>query len=121
MVNPIHQYGFGREGAARCMKEEVGFTKACEECWIDNIECTFSNCMFTCIKSNVLVGESNNNDDDELNDCLYCDEVMCGEKFTLCAGANRRRAGIESDIDRDDGELCESVDHGWLQDALSEN
>ena len=41
------------------------------------------------------------------------DEERCGPAFLACAGANRRRAGIVSDIQRDDRELCqEASPHG---------
>jgi hypothetical protein len=35
---------------------------------------------------------------------------MCGTAFIKCAGANRRRAGIPSDIGRVDLQLCTVVD-----------
>ena len=42
----------------------------------------------------------------KLNECLECDEKLCGPNFLHCAGANRRRLGIVSDIARDDDEQC---------------
>lgn len=48
---------------------------------------------------------------------IYGIMLVCIE-FVLCAGANRRRSGIVSDIARDDdSELCEKVDDGWLEEA----
>jgi hypothetical protein len=52
--------------------------------------------------------EKNNRDaaPDQLSTCLKCDEVMCGPAFITCAGANRRRCGITSDITRAAAEVC---------------
>lgn len=40
------------------------------------------------------------------NPCLACDEARCGAEFMQCAGANRRRAGVVSDIERGRREVC---------------
>lgn len=104
---------FGRGPVFNCMKKKVGFTPECTDCWVNNIQCTFSACKFTCIKTKMF-GHGNNGHDGELNDCLKCDEVMCGPEFLNCSGANRRRMGIVSDIERDsDNEQCKPVDIDW--------
>jgi hypothetical protein len=46
-----------------------------------------------------------------LSPCLQCDEDRCGSAFKSCAGANRRRCGIKTDIDRPTEQLCTVVDH----------
>ena len=103
----------GRKAVEKCMEERVGFTPACEDCWLDNIGCSFKSCKFTCIKYK-LFRQDNNNGEDDLNDCLKCDERMCGEDFTVCSGSNRRRMGIISDIGRNaDIEQCTDVDVDW--------
>jgi hypothetical protein len=72
-------------------------------------------CVFTCVKM-LIFGGSNNDDSGELNDCLKCDERRCGPAYIECAGANRRRSGIVSDIGRDEGaEVCAAVDPGWQE------
>lgn len=91
---------FGDKAADECLQEKVGFTSACSSCWSDNVRCTRTKCKFTCLKS-LMMRESNNRDGIHLNPCLECDEKMCGPAFIACAGANRRRLGIESDIKRD--------------------
>lgn len=41
----------------------------------------------------------------------FVDPILC------CSGTNRRRAGIVSDIARDDdNELCQKVDFNWVLD-----
>jgi hypothetical protein len=32
--------------------------------------------------------------------CFRCNEHHCADEFLVCAGLNRRRAGIKTDIDR---------------------
>ena len=60
--------------------------------------------------------ESNNRGGAELNSCLECDEKLCGPAFIQCAGANRRRLGIESDIKRDVTlEQCQLVDNETVE------
>ena len=97
----------GRAGATECMAQTVGFTPACVPCWVENIVCDQSACLFTCLWS-IVRGEKNNRDlsSAELSACLKCDEVLCGPAFITCAGANRRRLGITSDIGRSNAELC---------------
>ncbi len=87
----------GRGAAERCLAP-VGFTPACAACWIDDMACAITHCTTICLWSR-LVGEPNN-PGGRLNDCLQCDETHCGPEFGRCAGANRRRSGIVSDIAR---------------------
>jgi len=104
---------FGDGKIDECL-QTIGFTPGCSTCWKDNIKCTRKNCVFTCLKSKLLADEhnqsnvDNDNDEnsDELNACLECDEKMCGPDFLQCAGANRRRLGIVSDIKRHNAEQC---------------
>ena len=88
-----------------CMKEKVGFTDDCNKCWMENIKCDRQNCKWIClwsmIKNEPYVDENGN-----LNSCLQCDEDKCGPAFKECAGANRRRSCIASDIMRDEALIC---------------
>ena len=103
----------GRRAVEKCMEERIGFTPDCEDCWLDNIACSFRTCKFTCIKWKLF--RQDNNNGVGLNDCLKCDERMCGPQFIECSGSNRRRMGIVSDIGRDaDMEQCPDVDIDWL-------
>ena len=92
----------GRAAAATCMAT-VGFTGACADCWLDDMACAVTHCMGTCLVSRL--GGEPNNVEGALNDCLACDETNCGPEFVRCAGANRRRAGIVSDIARPDSQV----------------
>lgn len=88
----------GRDVSLQCMTE-IGFTTPCNDCWMDNIECTMVHCRKKCLKM-IIFGLPNNRRNGELNDCLQCDEDFCGKEFVRCAGVTRRRAGITSDIGR---------------------
>jgi hypothetical protein len=118
----------GRDAVNECLDKDVGFTPSCRDVWTDNVVCDAKKCVFTCTR--VLITGKSNNDADEhnsesdgaaggeaLNDCLLCDEKICGPAFTIGAGANRRRAGISSAIGRDDeNQLCVETDVIWTPD-----
>jgi len=93
------KYLYDSEQAAHECFQVTGLTNGCSRCWIDNMKCTASSCLLKCIWHNVI----NNlpwTANTTLNPCIQCDEELCGPAFVQCAGANRRRAGIVSDITR---------------------
>lgn len=97
----------GPSAATQCMNEQVALTNNCQTCWTDNIVCDQKLCVLTCLYS-LLKGEKNNRDaaPGDLSSCLQCDEKLCGPAFVRCAGANRRRCGITSDIGRASSQVC---------------
>jgi hypothetical protein len=102
---------FGIKTAEWCFEKYVGFTPQCQVCWINDVECNMKDCALKCISYKIfgsLVWKPKHPDD--LNPCLQCDETDCGPAFKACAGANRRRCGIVSDIDRPEDEICKLVD-----------
>eukprot|EP00568_Trieres_chinensis_P013878 CAMPEP_0183319988 /NCGR_PEP_ID=MMETSP0160_2-20130417/65104_1 /TAXON_ID=2839 ORGANISM="Odontella Sinensis, Strain Grunow 1884" /NCGR_SAMPLE_ID=MMETSP0160_2 /ASSEMBLY_ACC=CAM_ASM_000250 /LENGTH=142 /DNA_ID=CAMNT_0025486589 /DNA_START=101 /DNA_END=529 /DNA_ORIENTATION=- len=107
-----------RNVATECMRESVGFTHACQQCWIEDMLCSIQSCVNTCVKSFYIIGEPKNREDGSLGICLECDEKICGPDFLSCSGANRRRQGIQSDIGRnDDKEICQTVDMDWIGES----
>ncbi len=105
-----------RNVAAKCLRETVGFTEACQECWVEDMACSIQACVFTCLKSVYLKREPKNDPvTGALNVCLSCDEKLCGPDFLKCSGSNRRRQGIESDIARGGAEICQSVTMDWTK------
>jgi hypothetical protein len=109
---------FGGEQAVRDgLREQLGFTEACNDCWTADVLCSQRHCKFTCLTQMLFSGGlSDIASDDEgggLNDCIRCDERMCGPDFARCAGANRRRAGIPSDIHRPNRSLCSDAMHNY--------
>jgi len=105
----------GTQAVHECLQERIGFTKPCEDCWVDDIQCNVRHCKYTCIKVKYFFRDMgvHNEEDGGLNDCLLCDEKMCGPRFIECSGSNRRRLGIVSDIGRDIHEKCSVLDVNW--------
>jgi hypothetical protein len=107
---------WGRRTAGKCMERRVGFTPPCQKCWVENILCDLRYCFFTCAWNKAFGGHQERAADGtrELNACTMCDEKRCGPEFIQCAGANRRRSGIVSDIERNvDHEVCKQRDEDW--------
>lgn len=106
---------WGRKTATQCMEESVGFTEDCQHCWVENIMCDLRFCVFTCMWYGLFNSmDGGDSDSKPLNPCTQCDEKRCGPAFIECAGANRRRSGIRSDIERDeDREVCYDVAPEW--------
>lgn len=105
----------GEKATEACLEARIGFTPACSSCWSDNVRCSRKNCRFTCLKS-LMLREPHNHGGIYLNSCLECDEKLCGPAFIQCAGANRRRLGIVSDIKRDaEHEQCKLVDYEVME------
>jgi hypothetical protein len=96
----------GRAAAMACTRA-IGFSAGCAECWVDNMACTISHCRAVCLHSRLR--REPNSQGGALNACLACDEAHCGAPFIRCAGANRRRAGIPSDIERPEEEVWGSA------------
>lgn len=105
----------GRRQAGECLAK-IGLTDGCTDCWADNVMCTIRSCIFTCLVQAATHGGIRKSSGDGLNACTECDEVRCGPAFVECAGANRRRAGIRSDIQRDDDQVCRQVKAQWWAD-----
>ena len=69
-------------------------TEPCATCWIENMKCTRDHCLFVCLWGLHYA---------QLHpQCIDCDEMFCGDAFKKCAGLNRRRANITTDIRRDE-------------------
>ena len=93
----------GERLAARCMQRRVGFTSSCNTCWMENIMCDIKHCTAKCLKCKLGMKCDVQGG---LDACLRCDEEICGPAFKKCAGANRRRSGIRSDIQRSEESIC---------------
>jgi hypothetical protein len=109
----------GKEKVRECLAGKVDLTAPCAECWVENVMCDIHSCVFTCFFHALFnKGLTSRGETEELNDCTQCDETRCGAAFIACAGANRRRTGILSDIERDHTtEVCHKVDpKNWWDD-----
>ena len=71
----------------------------------------YSRTLFSILASSLYNDEKCVKDHPHLSPCLACDEHFCGPEFLTCAGANRRRVGIVSDLQRhEEVELCDKTD-----------
>jgi hypothetical protein len=108
---------WGRKTATNCMQSAVGFTPGCTDCWVENMMCDLRNCVFVCLWHSIFSEVEGGGASKKLNRCTNCDEKRCGPAFVQCAGANRRRSGILSDIDRSlEQEVCTEVEKEWWTD-----
>lgn len=106
---------FGKS-AYECLKDAAGMTDGCTKCWVLNYHCNIQNCVKTCVKQRFFPFLPSYQDWEShpLDPCIACDERLCGPVFVGCAGANRRRVGVVSDIERDhQREICDKVDWEW--------
>jgi hypothetical protein len=96
----------------------VGFDGECAECWTAATQCNLASCGHLCLYgwTNPLSASSTtrNSSGTELNACMQCDEVHCSAYYLQACGANRRTAGVVSDISRPGGHVCKAA----RQDAL---
>ena len=107
LVTPVRRcalLSFSESLTTRCL-QNLGFTEPCAQTWFYNARNTAKHCRRVCLKSWFL-REPNNLEDGGLNACLACDEEMSGEVFKQVAGRTRRNSGIESAIQRGDGETA---------------
>lgn len=112
----------------QCFIQRIGFTPWCAEAWAANARHTRRHCKGVCMREygllNMLRGDfsgaTNNTADGQLSPCIQCDETMSAAGFKYAAGRTRRNSGIESAIERREGEQ-QAVDHSrYFEGARSE-
>lgn len=81
----------------------AGLTDDCADCWVENVKCDREHCVFPCLMESIFNMDTGTG---SLSKCFACDEYYCSEMFIGCAGMSRRRAGIITDIQRDQTEIC---------------
>ncbi|KAG5458411.1 MAG: hypothetical protein BJ554DRAFT_1366 [Olpidium bornovanus] len=96
---------FGRAAGSYCVRQRTDFSPSCVDCWLDDMVCARKYCLLTCLTARPVERQTPGE-----NLCIKCDEVICGPDFKKCSGANRRRLGVKSDIDRNSQEFCNVVD-----------
>jgi hypothetical protein len=90
-----------------CLKD-LGFTTACAQTWLYDLQNTRCQCFSICIWS-WIQGEAPTRKDGRLNPCLQCDEDRSGPVFKAIAGRTRRNSGIRSSIPRPNDEIAPVV------------
>jgi hypothetical protein len=116
LTAPARRCGIKRNASARlaCLKE-LGFSPACAQTWLYNVENTRRQCLAVCAWS-WIEGEAPTRRDGRLNACLQCDEDRSGPVFKATAGRTRRNSGIHSSIPRRDDEIAPVV-HDYVPDV----
>ena len=121
-VGALVWLGFGQRAHRAFFRTEmlVGFGTSCSECWLEATRCNVASCARHCFfgwenplsaDSNVAQGEW-----DQagllLNACMRCDEIHCSAYYLQSCGANRRSAGVVTDIGRPDAHVCQAAKQG---------
>jgi hypothetical protein len=116
LTSPVRRCGISRSAAVglRCL-ENLGFSTACAQTWLYNLENTRHHCLGVCLWS-WLEGEAPTRKDGRLNACLQCDEDRSGPVFKATAGRTRRNSGIHSSIPRPGVEIAQVV-HDYVPDS----
>ena len=94
------------DAGVECL-QDLGFTEACADIWIDNARNTGRRCALTCALTDLRDTPNNGNTPlCTLNECLQCDEDESGPIFKQFAGRTRRTSGLLSPIAR----LCSELE-----------
>ena len=116
----VVSYLVSSAGVAReCMHRHVGLSRSCAACWVEDQGCLVAHCYYECvIKLETWFSAFKSRDnskpqeaawDDKNNRCLDCMETRCSKPYIDSCGANRRMAGVVSDISRSSEEICDKV------------
>ena len=109
LTSPVRRCAIKWTVSARlkCL-QELGFTDACAQTWLYDVQNTRQHCLRVCILS-WIESESPTGSDGRLNGCLQCDEDRSGPIFKATAGRTRRNSGIRSSIPRPASEIAPVV------------
>jgi hypothetical protein len=115
LTSPVRRCGFGwgASSSLTCL-EGLGFSTACAQTWLYNVQNTRRQCFSVCLLS-WIKGEASTQHDGRLNACLQCDEDRSGPTFKATAGRTRRNSGIQSSIPRPNDEIAPVV-HDYVPD-----
>ncbi len=115
LTAPVRRCGirWDMPGRLACLKA-LGFSDACAQTWLYNVENTRRECLSTCLWS-WIENEPPAPKDGRLNACLQCDEDRSGPIFKATAGRTRRDSGIHSSIPRPREEIAPVV-HDYVPD-----
>jgi hypothetical protein len=115
LTTPVRKCGFRWDASAslKCL-EDLGFSTACAQTWLYDVQNTRRECLRVCAWS-WIKGEAPTGQDGQLNACLQCDENLSGPVFKATAGRTRRNSGIRSSIPRPKDEIAPVV-HDYVPD-----
>ena len=87
----------------------IGYDEDGAECWVAATQCNLASCAHECLwrwNNPLRTANTANGTTTTLNACLHCDEIHCSAYYLQACGANRRTAGVVSDIKRPGGDVC---------------
>jgi hypothetical protein len=115
LTAPVRRCGIKGHASARlkCL-EDLGFSTACAQTWLYDVQNTRHQCLSVCVWSWIR-GEPPTREDGRLNACLQCDEDRSGPVFKAIAGRTRRNSGIHSSIPRPNDQIAPVV-HDYIPD-----
>jgi hypothetical protein len=118
LTAPVRNCGIRWNASAslKCL-EDLGFSAACAQTWLYDLQNTRRQCFSVCVWS-WIEGEAPTRKDGRLNACLQCDEDRSGPVFKAVAGRTRRNSGIHSSIPRPNDEIARVV-HDYVPDVAS--
>lgn len=108
-------YMFGTAGVEGACLRALGFSEGCADCWVEDHGCLLSHCFYDCVlkldtyATALQASWKGTNDDEEKGGCLHCMETLCSKPYIDSCGANRRTAGLLSDIQRNSKEICKAA------------
>ncbi len=113
LTAPVRECGISWSASASltCL-EHLGFSAACAQTWLFNVQNTRRECLSVCLWS-WIEDEAPTRADGRLNPCLQCDEDRSGPVFKAAAGRTRRNSGIHSSIPRPHDEIAPIV-HDYI-------
>eukprot|EP01126_Amoeba_proteus_P014660 TRINITY_DN16485_c0_g1_i1.p1 TRINITY_DN16485_c0_g1~~TRINITY_DN16485_c0_g1_i1.p1 ORF type:complete len:123 (+),score=3.46 TRINITY_DN16485_c0_g1_i1:61-429(+) len=63
------------ECVANCLRDKLGLSQACADCFGEDVSCTVANCAFQCISPSS-------------SSCKKCQDKYCTPSFVACSGVN---------------------------------
>jgi hypothetical protein len=94
------------------MTMRAEFTPECTNCWVEDHGCLLAHCYGDCLLQagtwrNAFSTLGKKDSDGWKGDtCVDCMERYCSKPYIDSCGANRRTAGVKTDIDRSQAEMC---------------
>jgi hypothetical protein len=96
-----------------CMTMRADFTPGCTDCWVEDHGCLLAHCYGDCLLQSgtwrnafTTLGKKDAAAGWKGDMCVDCMERFCSKPYIDSCGANRRTAGVKTDIERSQSEMC---------------
>ena len=110
----ISYFIFGKWVDYFCMEARAKYTPECSSCWVQDHGCLGAHCFYDCVFGSLqnwerLFYPNKTGQISTKEGCIDCMEKKCSYSYIHSCGANRRTAGIATDIQRDASEICKDA------------